>query len=40
MSNPKAQERVKEARKRVDNLIAQARGLEIHNFENMTAVDL
>ena len=31
---------MKEARKRVDNLIAQARELGIHNFEDMTALDL
>ena len=40
MSNTRAQERVKEARKRVDNLITQARELGINNFENMTTRDL
>ena len=40
MNNPRAQERVKEARKRVDNLMTQARELGINNFEDMTALDL
>ena len=40
MSNPRAHERVKEARKRVDNLMTQARELCINNVEDMTALDL
>ena len=41
MNNPRAQERVKEARKRVDNLIAQAREHGTNNlYEDMTALDL
>ena len=40
MSNPRAQERVQEAREKENNLRAQARELGIYNFENMSAFDL